>query len=262
MCKCIALLILVGSSVASLGHASTVLITGADRGLGLEFATQYAARGDTVIATCRHPGAAAELQALAGREHRVVIEQLDVASDDDIKALAAKYKGKPIDLLINNAGIIGKKEEQSLGTFSRKSFHDVLDVNTYGALAVAEAFRENVSASQQKKIISITSGFGSISSASKFPVYPYYYCVSKTALNMAMQMLGAELKPRGVIVAVVSPGAVATDMQAEVATEYKVDFRPISKSESVRKAIATVDGLGQAKAQSGMISYDGSVHPW
>src|SRR5579863_1739870 len=98
-----------GAALAALGpaHATTVLITGADRGIGLEFARQYAARGDTVIATCRHPESASELQALAARSKSVALERLDVSSDRDIDVLAIKYKGKAIDVLINNAGILG-----------------------------------------------------------------------------------------------------------------------------------------------------------
>src|SRR5580704_17368390 len=128
-------------------HAATVLITGADRGLGLEFTRQYAARGDSVIATCRHPCSASELQALGGKSKNVVIAQLDVSDDTSIKSVAAQYKGRPIDILINNAGILGKHEDETLGTFSRAGFHSVMDVNVFGVLAVSEALRDNVSAS-------------------------------------------------------------------------------------------------------------------
>jgi NAD(P)-dependent dehydrogenase (short-subunit alcohol dehydrogenase family) len=133
-------------------HAATVLITGADRGLGLEFARQYAARGDTVIATCRHPEDAAELQALAAAKKTIVLEKLDLTDDAGVRSLATKYHGKPIDVLINNAGILGDRDGQMLGTFSRKGFHDVMDINAFGPLLVSEAFRDNVVASKEKRL--------------------------------------------------------------------------------------------------------------
>ena len=132
--------------------AATVLITGADRGLGLEFTRQYAARGDTVIATCRHPEDAAELQALAVTKKTIFVEKLDLTDDAGVRSLATKYRGKPIDVLINNAGILGDRDGQMLGAFSRKGFHDVMDVNAFGPLVVSEAFRENVFAGKAKKI--------------------------------------------------------------------------------------------------------------
>jgi len=113
-------------------HAATVLITGADRGLGLEFTRQYAARGDTVIATCRHPEDAAELQGLAAAKKTIVVERLDVTDEAGVRSLATKYHGKPIDVLVNNAGILGDRDGQSLGTYSLKVFHDVMDVNAQG----------------------------------------------------------------------------------------------------------------------------------
>jgi NAD(P)-dependent dehydrogenase (short-subunit alcohol dehydrogenase family) len=176
-------------------QAATVLITGADRGLGLEFARQYAARGDTVIATCRHPEEAAELQALAAAKKTIVLEKLDLTNDAGVRSLATKYHGKPIDVLINNAGILGDRDGQMLGTFSRKGFHDVMDVNAFGPLLVSEAFRDNVVASKEKKIVAVTSGrMASISGAVDLPKRPYYYRMSKAAMNMGMQALGADLK--------------------------------------------------------------------
>src|SRR5499427_8247034 len=205
-------------------HAATVLITGADRGLGLEFTRQYAARGDTVIATCRHPEHASELQALAAANKTIIVETLDLTDDTGVRSLATKYHGKPIDVLINNAGTLGNRDDQMLGTFSRKGFHDVMDVNAFGPLVVSEAFRDNVVASKEKKIVAVTSGrIASISGAVDLPKRPYYYRMSKAAMNMGLQALGADLKSQGVAVAVVSPGVADSAMHVAFASDYGIN---------------------------------------
>jgi NAD(P)-dependent dehydrogenase (short-subunit alcohol dehydrogenase family) len=255
-------LLLAGVWNMTLAHAATVLITGADRGLGLEFTRQYAARGDTVIATCRRPGSAMDLQALASRNSRIQIQQLDVSDDASINSVAARFKGKPIDILINNAGVLGKREDETLGTFSRAGFHGVMDVNVYGALAVSEALRDNVIASSSKRIIAITSGLGSVAVIERLAKVPYYYSMSKAALNIGMVALGADLKSQGVVVAVVSPGSVDTDMLASYIEQYQAKLSPISAAESVSKMIAVIDAIDQVKAASGVNNYDGTIRPW
>jgi NAD(P)-dependent dehydrogenase (short-subunit alcohol dehydrogenase family) len=254
--------LLAGVLTMGIAHAATVLITGADRGLGLEFTRQYAARGDTVIATCRHPDGATELQALAGRNRTIAIEALDVSDDASIRAIAGRLKGRPIDLLINNAGVLGRREDQTLGTFSRAGFHGVMDVNVFGALAVSEALRDNVIASGTKKIIAITSGLGSVAAVQRAARVPYYYSMSKAALNLGMVALGAELKAQGVIVAVVAPGSVDTDMLASYLHDYQAQVSPIGAAESVRGMIAVIDGIDALKASSGVNNYDGTIRPW
>ncbi len=243
-------------------HADTVLITGADRGIGLEFARQYAARGDTVIATCRHPAAASELRTLAARKKTVTVERLDVRTDHDIDVLALKYQGKAIDVLINNAGILGNVADQTLGTLSRPAFHKVMDVNVYGALAVSQAFRANVAASSHGRIIALTSGLGSIGVIQHLKSPPTYYSISKAALNMGMQALASALKSSHVIVALIAPGAVDTAMFASFTADYHVHMGAISPVESVSKMMAVIDHLDPEKASKGVISYDGSVDPW
>jgi NAD(P)-dependent dehydrogenase (short-subunit alcohol dehydrogenase family) len=255
-------MLLTGVLNMTVAHAATVLVTGADRGLGLEFSRQYAARGDTVIATCRHPASAADLQALAARNNKVVIVALDVSDDANIKAVAVQFKGRPIDILINNAGVLGSHEDQTLGTFSRAGFHSVMDVNVFGALAVSEALRDNVAASSGKKIIAITSGLGSVAALARYRKVPYYYSMSKAALNFGMAALGADLKSQGVVVAAISPGSVDTDMLSSFIDEYQAKVAPISAVESVSKMIAVIDGLDQVKAASGVNNYDGTVRPW
>lgn len=256
---CLVLLSALGSS-----QAATVLITGSDRGLGLEFAKQYAARGDMVIATCRHPEQATDLRALAVAHKGIVVERLDVSDDAGLRTLAAKYKGRPIDVLINNAGVLGTHDDQTLGTLSRKSFHDVMDVNAFGPLAVSEALRDNVIASTQKKIIAITSGAGSITFAGGMPRGPYYYRMSKAAMDMGMRALGADLESQHVIVALVAPGAVDTQMQTEFHGDYMSTRKyPVeAPAEAIAKMIAVIDKLDQTKAAKGINLHDGTIMPW
>ena len=199
----------------SAARAETVLITGSNRGIGLAFAKAYAEKGWTVIATARNPDEAAELKELAAKNKTVVLEPLDVTSEAGIKALAAKYKGKPIDVLINNAGIGDFTGGGTLGTFDAKLFDRVMETNVLGPLLVSQAFMENVEASKQKKIVAITSLTSTLGQALRKPARrdnTFFYPISKTALNMAMKTLAAEVRDRGVIVGIVHPGGADTDM--------------------------------------------------
>jgi NAD(P)-dependent dehydrogenase (short-subunit alcohol dehydrogenase family) len=237
----------------------TVLVTGSNRGLGLEFAKQYAARGWTVIATVRNPQSATELQALAAQNSRITIEKLDLLDTAAIRALAAKYEGQPIDLVVNNAGVLGDLDKQALGKFEYAEFEEVMAVNVYGALAVAEAFREHVAASRQKKIVSVTSGSGIISlSGSAFG--PYFYRASKVALNMVMRVLADDLRSRGVIVGLIAPGTADTDMRrALVGAERASADQP--PEAAVAAMIQVIDGL--TIDQSGLpFNFQGRQMPW
>jgi NAD(P)-dependent dehydrogenase (short-subunit alcohol dehydrogenase family) len=237
--------------------ASTVLITGSNRGLGLEFTREYAERGWTVIATARNPESAAELRALAGNYKNIVVEKLDVLDESGIKALAAKYKGKPIDVIINNAGVLGDLPGQTLGTFDYANFQRVMGVNVYGALAVSEAFRDNVVESREKKIVAITSGAGIISRGGGGPSF---YRASKVALNMSMKGLAHDLHDKGVIVGIVAPGAVDTDMlRALIGAGRAAKY--LQASQSVAGMIKVIDGLTQANSDK-PLNYDGTVLPW
>ncbi len=232
----------------------TVLITGANRGLGLEFARQYAASEWTVIATARDPDAAAELRELAATG-RVTIEGLDVLDHEAIAALAARYEGKPIDLLINNAGIGGDPALQSLGSFDYALFEEAMAVNVYGPLAVTEAFLGNVAASRHKKIVAITSGWGVFSVPR--PPGPYFYRASKAALNMAMHALQTDLRDEQIIVGLVAPGAADTALRRQL----QGDTPAPTAADSVAAMIKVIDGL--TPENSGQpINFDGSVLPW
>lgn len=239
-------------------RAETVLITGSNRGIGLEFVKQYAARGWTVIATARAPAAAPELAALAAKHPTVRIETLDVVDVAGIKALAAKYAGTPIDVLINNAGVLGELDKQSLGAFDYDEFQTVMGVNTYGPLAVSDAFRAHVAASTQRKIVGITSGSGVISA----PVGggSYYYKASKIGLNMVLRVLAADVAAQGITVALIAPGAVNTDMRREAVGAARA-AQDLPVSESVGAMIATIDRLS-ARDHGRALNYDGRQIPW
>lgn len=202
---------------------STVLITGSSRGIGLEFVKQYAADGASVIATCRSPEGAKNLQAIAKDFGGTVnIEQLDVTDADSVSALAEKFRGRPIDILINNAGVPGPREpnrenlyQQLFGSLNYEAWLDVLNANTLGPLRVAEAFVENVAASEEKKIVTLSSTMGSIVEAN---APAFIYCTSKTALNKAIVLMAGVLKERGVIAAAFCPGHVKTELGGQDAT--------------------------------------------
>ena len=197
----------------------TVLITGSNRGIGLALAQAYAAKGWRVIATCRKPNKAAELKELAEGNADVVIEALDVTDHRQIEALAKKYRDQPIDVLLNNAGILGGNENQIFGDYDFEAFDLIMDVNTKGPLKMAEAFIDHVAKSQQKKIVNVSSAVSSITLT--FGGQGFYRA-SKAALNMSMRTLSKELRRaedpahREVIIALISPGVVDTEFAKNV----------------------------------------------
>ena len=205
--------------------ASTVLITGSNHGLGLELARQYAAMGWNVIATARRPAGDPGLKALeairAGHPN-LVIEQLDVTDTAMIKALAAKYKAQPIDVLLNNAAAVEPTFAADMAEVSKPydkidfdaARHD-FDVNTLGPMRVVQAFAPNVIASKGKRIATITSFVGSFGRAMAGAI-GMNYGASKAALNKYMSLLAVALKPQGVLVGLFQPEFVATkdDTQA------------------------------------------------
>ena len=217
----------------------TVLITGANRGIGLEFVRQFAERGWNVIATARTPKKADELNALAAENSQIVVEQLDVTDHTRIDWLAAIYKDQPIDILLSNAGITPKYAS----AFKRLQGVDFdmalqsLEVNAIAPLKLAQAFMDHVAASEQKKIIVISSTAGSFATSPELPMM-YSYRASKAALNMYMYTLSFETPKKGIILTVLSPGSVRT---------FEVQgVRPpnmIETDESVSKMLKVIDRL-------------------
>lgn len=243
-----------GEAAPGAGYVPTVLVTGANRGIGLELARQYAARGARVIATARDPAQAAELNALAAANPRVTVEQLDVTDRPRIDALAARYAQTPIDLLISNAGISGGMQNQVLGKMDYDVYEDVLRVNTIAPLKIAEAFLPSVLASRDRRIVAISSSEGSIGLVNSSRLY--FMRASKAALNMEMRNLAVQLKPKGVAVGVFNPGLVDTDFMKGLP---KSMLRPAP--EAVRDVIRNIDALTVGNTGS-FINYDGSVLPW
>ena len=231
----------------------TVLITGANRGIGFEFARQYAERGWNIIATARRPDEATDLKVLKQEYPSIAIEQLDVMDHASIDSLAAKYAGYPIDILLNNAGIGGGGENQFFGRLNYDVFDDVMTTNVIGPLKMAEAFIDNVRASEQKKIITVSSSQGSITQVRVGMLY--FYRGSKTALNMVMTVLSHQLEPEGITVGMVAPGATDTDFMKGVRI-------PLGKPEDrVRGMIGTIDNMNIENTGI-FIEYDNEIIPW
>jgi NAD(P)-dependent dehydrogenase (short-subunit alcohol dehydrogenase family) len=186
----------------------SVLVTGASRGLGLEFAHQYAADGHRVFACARQPEQAADLRALRARYPMVSIHALVVGERRSVAELALELSEQPIDILINNAGVTGP-DAQDFGETDDAAWLDVMKVNALGALQVCEAFVSHVERGRRKLMAAITSGMGSIADATGGS---YAYRCSKAALNMILRCMASDLRSSGVIALSVNPGWVRTEM--------------------------------------------------
>ncbi len=188
-------------------QAFQVLITGANRGIGLEFTRQYAQDGWKVLACCRDPQSAIELQALASSKNNIQVLALDVSDFNQIDALTLQLKNEAIDLLINNAGVL---PQSSFGDTNYDEWAQAFKINTMASLKTAESFVQHVTRSQLKKIVTLSSKMGSIDDNSGGE--SYIYRSTKTAVNMVMKSLSIDLKPYGISVLTVHPGWVQTDM--------------------------------------------------
>lgn len=186
----------------------TVLITGANRGIGLEFVKQYAADGWQVLACCREPSSASALNALATEfADKVTVYALDVADFSQIETLADKLAAHAIDVLINNAGVY---PESALGEVDADAWAQAFKINSIAPLKMAEAFTAHVARSKHKKIVSLSSKMGSMDDNTSGG--SYIYRSSKAAVNMVMKSLSIDLKPYGIACGVLHPGWVQTDM--------------------------------------------------
>ena len=250
------------ASFAQDDYQPTTLITGSNRGLGLEFARQYAGLGWKVIATTRRPEEATELQAIRGQHPNLVVDRLDVMDEAQIGALVMKYGDQPIDLLINNAGVGGRPAH--LGTaFEVEDFRFILEVNTFAPLRISQAFLDSILLSRQKKIAVITSRLGSIELAPNTSVDgPFsgslYYSISKAGVNMGMRRLAAQLKGRGVSVAILHPGPVATDMLASTTFDLSQALTP---EQSIAGMIGYLNALDLERSGR-YFGHDGAEVPW
>ena len=223
---------------------TTIMITGASRGLGLEFARQFYSEECRVIATCRNPKKANELNSIGD----IDVHSLDVTDDKSVANLADKLRGENIDILINNAGVIGQRD--GFGRLDYDIWAETMDTNVFGPMRVAEAFRDNVMNSEKKQMIFITSRMGSITEAVP---NAYVYRSSKAALNMAVKCLSVELEQQGLIAVLFHPGHVQTDMGGQAAP-----VTPQKSIEGMKNQIValTHDDNGR------FLSYDGQQIPW
>jgi NAD(P)-dependent dehydrogenase (short-subunit alcohol dehydrogenase family) len=224
----------------------SVFITGCNRGIGLEFAHQFAAAGWRVHAACRQPASASALNSVAGE---VRVHALDIADDGQIAAVAAVLGNEPLDLLINNAGIMRRND--GLGSTDVGAWLDLFRVNSIAPLRLAEALLPALERGARKLIVSITSKMGSI--ADNGSGGSYAYRSSKAALNMAMKSLAVDLQPRGFTVVVFHPGWVKTDMGGAGAT--------VAPKDSVAGMRAKIAALTPAD-NGGFFNFDGKKLPW
>lgn len=236
---------------------TTVLVTGASRGLGLEFTRQYLQDNWTVLAACRAP--TPELELLAGEVgERLQVLALDVADDDSISALARRLAGRPIDVLLNNAGTMGQADfagsglaGSAFGSSDSDDWMHVFRVNVVAPMRIAEALVENVAASEEKKIVTLTSMLGSMTLNTVGGLYAYR--ASKAAVNAVMKSMAIDLGKRGISAASVHPGWVRTDMGGAHAE--------IDAATSVRGVREVIAGLDRDRAGR-LWAYDGSELPW
>ncbi|MGJ8633485.1 MAG: SDR family oxidoreductase [Luteolibacter sp.] len=228
--------------------ARTVLITGANRGLGLEFAKQFSEKGYHVIGTARSPEKATELKDLGAE-----IMKLDVTSEEDIAALTEALKGKKLDILINNAGYFGPtlsvgKNIARVNNITRKEMIDCFQINTMGPIFVSQALLPSLRLSENPKIINISTRSSQLSAGR---AKPWGYGVSKAGLNMVTNNLHAELKKKGFIVISLAPGHNQTDM----------GNGKLEPKESIGKMIPLIENL--TNKQSGkFLYYTGEELPW
>jgi NAD(P)-dependent dehydrogenase (short-subunit alcohol dehydrogenase family) len=237
----------------------TILITGANRGLGLEFVRQYAADGWQVHACTRHPEAAPELGALAAAAgNRIAVHALDVADHAAIDALAQRTAGAPIDVLLNNAGTMGRhsfaEKGMTIQRFGESDYADwmqIMRINVFAPMKMAEAFVEHVAGSAQKKIVTLTSIVGSIGQSTFGGLYAYRS--SKSAANSVMRALAMDLKKRGIVAVPMHPGWVRTDIGGP-----RAELDTVQSVTGMRKVIA---GLS-AESSGRFFQWDGRELPW
>jgi len=254
--------------------AATVMITGSNSGIGLEFAKQYAAKGWTVITTHRRseiPKTLADLKASYGDKIR--IETLDVTNLDQVISVQEKLKDVPVDVLLNNAGVYNDRSKcerdddacpgdwsnQSFGNQNFKLLDTIMAVNIKGPLIVSQVFYPNIKASRQKKLIAISSSNGTLTGEAIPRPGAMYYRMSKAALNREFQIVAASVKEDGVTVLMLNPGPTATEHQAYLLERYP-DMM-LKTSFTVGHMIETID-KATFKDTGKFLRYDGKVEPW
>jgi len=230
---------------------NSILVTGSNRGLGLEWVRQFADDQWRVFATCRYPSEATELNRLAAQYPNIVVYRLDVTSHEDLYALRRELKAEPMDILLNNAGTYLEKGELSLGHINYEDWTRTLQVNTLGAVRVTEGFVGQLSRGHKRLVVVTSSHMGSITDIAS--PGSYYYRSSKAALNAAAISLSIELKSKNIGLLIVHPGAVRTRMGGPESL--------LDPQDSVKAMRVLLDRF--TLSQSGkFLRYDGSEIPW
>ncbi|MFD2157318.1 SDR family oxidoreductase [Rubritalea tangerina] len=245
---CTSLLLTSHLSIAA--TQKTVLITGANRGLGLELTKHFVNDGYHVIGTARKPDKATELKTT-----KAEIIQLDVTSDQSIASMANSLKGRTIDILINNAGYFGPKlmteKPATLKDLTKKEMQDCLAVNTLGPIFVTQALLPNLQKSSQPIVVNMSTRASILTH--KTGGNAYGYKVSKTALNMVTRTMAADPSLRGAIVISLAPGHNKTDMGTHWAN--------LDPTQSMAKVKTLITSL-TPKHHGGFWFFDGSPRPW
>jgi NAD(P)-dependent dehydrogenase (short-subunit alcohol dehydrogenase family) len=230
---------------------SRVLLTGANRGLGLEFTRQYLAEGWDVIAACRDPRAAEALQRLEGSPSgSLTLLEMDVADSASVRRAAAQLPAPSIDIAINCAGIFGG-HAQALGSLDYDEWIQVLEVNLLGPARVSEAFLEHLRRGERRLIVTLTSGMGSL--ADNTSGGSVLYRTSKAAVNMLMRTAAIDLRPQQISCVLLNPGWVKTDMGGPNAR--------ITAHESVSAMRGLIAKLGPEDSGR-FYHYTGREYPW
>lgn len=228
---------------------STVLITGANRGIGLALSRQYLENGDRVYACCRNPESASDLNTLASQHiDNLSVHQMDVANADSITSCASSLKGEAIDILINNAGVLGG-DHQAFNDANLEDWLMTMQINTIGPFRVAEAFQAHLKSADNPKMMTISSQVA----ASTFSMPVYSYSSSKAAVNKVMQILAVEWQQAQIVVGLIHPGWVKTDMggtEAQITTQ--------ESATGIRQVIAKITMADTGK----FFKWNGEIHPW
>ncbi len=227
---------------------TTALVTGTNKGVGLEMTRILANRGDKVIACCRRPGEAESLQQIEGD---VDIRQVAIGDDTSVRNLAAALEGIAIDVLINNAGTKGpESNRQSALDMDFQGWADTFNINSMGPVRMMQAFMPNLRLADCPKIMTVTSQMGALSLDM---TAAHAYCASKAAINKFMRLASIDLKPDGVAIGLVHPGWVRTDMGGPQAQ--------LSAEESAKGCIEVTDALN-IENTGGFWKWNGEAHDW
>jgi len=229
---------------------ATILVTGANRGLGNEFVEQYLNEGNDVIATYRNENSSMDLIEMGNERSNLKLLQLDVTSNKSLNSFAENLGDSPIDIFINNAGVYGPRNS-SFGNVDEENWIPAIKINAIAPILLTQLIIKNIRSGADKKLIYITSKMGSIDDNKGGGAYVYRS--SKTALNAVVKSLSVDLENEGMTVALIHPGWVKTDMGGPNAL--------IDKDTSVRGMIEVISNL-DISSTGNFYNYDGSIIPW